>query len=532
MPSIPIIQIPKTTKRREKISKQTGNTVLETAKNTYTHSEIMVIMGALMLVMLLAALDQTIVATALPRIATELHDLNKLSWVATAYLLTSAISTPIYGKISDLFGRKKIFQTAIVIFLVGSVLCGVSQNMNQLVAARAIQGIGAGGLMALVMAIVGDIIPPRERGRYTGYFVGVFAVSSVAGPLLGGFLTDSLSWRWVFFVNIPLGFVALLAVAARLHLPVYKRDHKIDYTGATLLSASSVSLLLAAVWGGTTYAWSSPQIISLIIAGLVLALGFVFYEKRAAEPIIPMRLFKNDIFNVSVILSLLSGIAMFAAILYIPLYQQIVRGYSPTKSGLLMLPLVLGLLSASIFVGRLTSKLGKYRIFPIIGTLITSLGLWLFSHLTLTTSEWVLGIWMLVLGIGLGSFMQIMTLAIQNSVDRSEMGTATSSATFFRSLGSSFGGAIFGSVLISRLGFHLQASIPPGSSAHIDPSAIQKGANIQNLPPEIAEKILNAFVLSFHDMFLLTIPFALLAFVVSLFLRETPLRSTHQTSLE
>lgn len=486
-------------------------------------------MGSLMLVMLLAALDQTIVSTALPRIAIDLHGLDKLSWVATAYLLTSAVTTPIYGKISDLFGRKKIFQTAITIFLIGSVLCGLSQSMNQLVAARALQGIGAGGLMSLVLAIVGDIIPPRQRGRYQGYFGAVFGLSSVAGPLIGGFLTDSLSWRWVFFVNIPLGIVALLSVGARLHLPVHKREHKIDYFGAATLSAGAVCLLLATVWGGSTYAWASSQIISLVVAGIILAVAFVFIERRASEPIIPMRLFKNDIFSVSVLLSLLSGIAMFASILYIPVYQQTIRGYSPTKSGLLMLPLVIGLLLASIISGRLTSKLGKYKRFPIIGTLTLAFGLWLFSHLTLTTSEAILGIWMFFIGAGLGSFMQIMTLAIQNSVDRAEMGTATSSASFFRSIGSSFGGAIFGTVLTNRLVVHiheLAAGSPVVSSINVD--NIQRGVNLKELPPSIASTVGEAFVRSFHDMFLLAIPIALLAFVVALFLREAPLRTEHE----
>ncbi|HTH72721.1 MAG TPA: MDR family MFS transporter [Candidatus Pristimantibacillus sp.] len=499
----------------------------------YTHSEIMVVIGALMLVMLLAALDQTIVSTALPRIATDLHGLNKLSWVATAYLLTSAITTPIYGKISDLFGRKKIFQTAIVIFLAGSVFAGFSQTMLQLVLARAIQGIGAGGLMALVLAIIGDIIPPRQRGKYMGYFGAVFGISSVAGPLLGGFLTESLSWRWVFFVNLPLGVLALTAVGSRLHLPVHKKEHKIDYTGAGLLAAGSVALLLATVWGGTLYPWLSAQIIGLLAGGMLLAGAFVWWERRAAEPIIPMKLFKNDIFNVSVILSLLAGIAMFAAILYIPLYQQFVRGNSPTKSGLLMLPLVMGLLMTSIIAGRLMTKLGKYRIFPIVGTLTLAIGLWLFSHLTLTTSEWVLGVWMFIVGAGLGSFMQVMTLAIQNAVPRHELGTATSSATFFRSLGSSFGGAIFGTILTSRLTYHLTQMLPQSAhSGQLSVHNIQAGVNLSTLPPGVANVILEAFVKSFQEMFLLAIPFALLAFVVAFFLREAPLHETHVTAAE
>lgn len=496
----------------------------------YTHSEIMVVVVALMLVMLLAALDQTIVSTALPRIAVDLHGLNRLSWVATAYLLTSAITTPIYGKISDLIGRKKIFQSAIVIFLIGSMLCGVSQSMSQLIAARALQGIGAGGLMSLVLAIVGDIIPPRQRGKYMGYFLGVFGIASVAGPLLGGFLTDSLSWRWIFFVNAPLGILALSAVASRLHLPVYHHDHKIDYAGAGLLSASSVCALLATVWGGNTYAWGSAQIISLLVGALVLAVAFVFWERRAPEPIIPLGLFRNDIFAVSILLSLLAGIAMFAAILYIPEYQQIVRGYSPTKSGLLMLPLILGLLVASIVSGRLTTKLGRYRMFPIFGTLVMAFGLWLFSHVTLSTHQLTLSVWMAVIGIGLGSFMQIMTLAVQNAVDRRQLGTATSTATFFRSLGSSFGGALFGSILTSRLTHHLAELTPQGKGPAPNFAAIQSGAaNLHNLPPSVANEVAQAFVRSFHDMFLLTIPVALLTFVVALFLRDAPLRSTHET---
>jgi EmrB/QacA subfamily drug resistance transporter len=497
-----------------------------------SHEEIMVIIFALGLAMLLAALDQTIVSTALPRIATDLHGLNKLAWVATAYLVTSAVATPLYGKISDQFGRKKIFMSAIVLFLIGSALCGQSRNMDQLVAFRALQGIGAGGLMSLSMTIVGDVVSPRQRGKYLGYFGAVFAISSVAGPLLGGFFTDSLSWRWVFYVNLPLGIIALSVIATKLHLPVKRSDKRIDYVGAVLLAAAVVPVILGTVWGGVTYPWNSTTIISLFAGGVLAAIAFALWERKAPEAIIPTRLFKNDIFTVSVILSLLSGVALFAAILFIPEYQQIVRGYSAVKSGLLLLPLVVGMLVMLVASGRLITKWGHYRLFPILGTLVTALGVWLFSHLTLQTTQLTLSLWMLVVGAGVGTFMQVMTLAVQNAVPRDELGVATASATFFRSMGSALGGAVFGAILTNRLTYHLKQLLPHtslGGSASSLSSSVETGATptfINKLPPSISHDIYQAFVLSFHDMFLIAVPVLLVAFIAALFLREAPLRTT------
>lgn len=503
---------------------------VQTHEGELSHGEIMVVMSALMLAMLLAALDQTIVATALPKIANDLHGLSEYSWVATAYLLTSAVATPLYGKISDMFGRKKIFQTAIVIFLIGSALCGLSQNMTELIFFRGLQGIGAGGLMTLVFAIIGDLIPPRQRGRYQGYFGGVFAVASVIGPLLGGLLTDHLSWRWVFYVNIPIGIVALSAVAARLHLPVRHVEHKVDYLGAVLLAISVVCLLLATVWGGVTYPWGSVQIIGLFIASLVSAALFIWREHYAKEPIIPLRLFKNSIFSVTVLLSLLVGAIMFGAIIFLPEYQQLVRGDSATKSGLMLLPLVLGVVVASLTSGRLTTKLGRYRMFPIIGSILFIISLWLFSHITADTSRVWLGVWMVILGVGVGQIMPILTLAVQNAVDRKDLGTATSSVVFFRSIGAALGTAMFGAILTNRLVHYISQDFP-GATGSAIAHGIQNSVNgLANLSPSAMSMVLNAFARSFSDVFLIGIPLAVVTLVVALFLKESPLKtSTKET---
>lgn len=485
----------------------------------------MLVMGALMLALLLAALDQTIVSTALPRIASDFHALNELSWVVTAYLLTTAISTPIYGKLSDIYGRKKTLSVAIVIFLVGSALSGLAQNMFQLALFRALQGAGAGGLMTLVLAAIGDLVSPRERGRYQGYFGSVFGIASVAGPLLGGFFTDALSWRWIFYINIPLGLFALVAISARLPAHKYHREHAIDYAGAGLLSVAISALLLVAVWGGSTYAWNSAEILSLGALVAISALMFVWRETRAAEPLLPLALFKNPIFRVATLLSLTSGMAMFAAIVYLPEYLQVVRGDSATASGLQMLPLIFGLLVASVTSGRIISRTGRYRAFPILGTLVTLYGLWLLSHVATDTSAAKLFTWMFITGLGIGSFVQVTTLAVQNAVHPKDLGAATASVAFFRSIGSTVGTALFGAVLVARFSAHLSELIPGGASAFsVNPHA---GFAAQNLlPPSVAGHALSAFALAFQDLFLTTLPFAAASVVIALFLKEQKLRES------
>jgi EmrB/QacA subfamily drug resistance transporter len=491
------------------------------------------IFAALMLGMLLAALDQTIVSTALPTIVGDLGGLSHLSWVVTSYLLATTASTPLYGKLGDMYGRKRVFQAAIVIFLAGSMLSGLSQSLGELIAFRALQGVGAGGLMVGAQAIIGDIVPPRERGRYMGLIGAVFAVASVAGPLLGGFFVDNLSWRWVFYVNMPIGAIALTVVALKLHLPRRRTDHQVDYLGAALLTAAVSSIILLTTWGGNEYAWGSPPILGLGALGLMLLGAFVWQERRAEEPIIALGLFSSRVFTVASALAFLVGLGMFGTIIFIPLYLQLVYGASATSSGLRMLPLIAGLLVASIASGRTISRIGRYRPFPIAGTFIVTVGMFLLSLLAVSTPSWVASVYMLVVGLGLGLVMQVLVLAVQNDATPQTMGVATAASTFFRSVGGSFGVAIFGTIFAGRLAGqfrHLPTSVTShlnlSGGVHLDP------AQAKRLPPVAHDAFLHAFANALHGVFLWGLGFMAVAFLLSWALREVPLREHNQPTDE
>jgi EmrB/QacA subfamily drug resistance transporter len=490
--------------------------------------QVRLVFVGLMLGMLLAALDQTIVATALPTIVGDLGGLNHLSWVVTSYLLAATVSTPLWGKLGDLYGRKWFFQAAIVIFLVGSVLSGISQDLNELIAFRALQGLGAGGLIVGAQAIIGDIVPPRDRGRYTGLIGAVFAVSSVAGPLIGGFFTDSLSWRWVFYINLPIGAIALVVVAAVLHSRITTRvEHQIDYLGASVMSGAVVSLILMLTWGGTTYAWGSATIIALGVVSLLLFAIFIVVEQRAAEPIVPLHLFKNRVFRVSFATGAIVGFSMFGALTFLPLFLQVVHGASPTSSGLQMVPIMAFVLVMAVYSGRRISATGTYRRFPIAGTALIVVSLFMLSHLGVSTPFWQTAIYMAVLGTGLGLTMQVLLLAAQNSVPYPELGVATSTATFSRSIGGSLGVAVFGTIFNSRLAANLPKHVPAAALAHLHGASVTANpAAVKRLPPPVRDGLRLAFSDSLHVVFLAAVPFAILAFCLALLLRELPLRSS------
>ncbi|WP_327161759.1 MFS transporter [Streptomyces zaomyceticus] len=498
-----------------------------------SHRTVLVAIGALLLGMLLAALDQTIVSTALPTIVSELGGMEHLSWVVTAYMLAATAGTPLWGKLGDQYGRKKLFQAAIVLFLIGSALCGIAQNMPQLIAFRAVQGLGGGGLMVLSMAIVGDLVSPRERGKYQGLFGAVFGTTSVLGPLLGGLFTQHLSWRWVFYINLPIGIVALFVIAAVLHIPVRSTRHTIDYLGTFLIASVATCLVLVASLGGTTWAWGSAQIIGLTVLGAVLLVWFVHVERRAVEPVLPLKLFGIRTFSLVAVISFVVGFAMFGAMTFLPTFLQVVQGVTPTMSGVHMLPMVAGMLITSTVSGQIVSRTGRWKVFPIVGTAVTALGLLLLNELTETSSTWEMSVYFFVFGAGLGLVMQVLVLVVQNAVPYEDLGVATSGATFFRSIGASFGVAVFGTIFTSRLTRKLDdvfagaaaagQELPPGVGAAqvaADPRTVAE------LPAELRPSVLHAYATSITDVFLYAAPVVLVAFVVAWFLKEDKLRGS------
>jgi len=484
--------------------------------------------------MFLAALDQSIVGVALPKITSDLGGLDKLSWVVTAYLLTSTAATPLWGKISDLHGRRPMFQSAIVVFLIGSLICGFSSPISEalnvagidiMIAGRAVQGLGGGGLMALALAVIGDVIPPRERGKYQGLFGAVFGVSSVAGPLLGGLFTDKLGWEWIFFINIPIGLAALVVTSMALKLHHVRREAKIDFLGAAAIVGAVTSLILYLSWAGPDVGWTSSTGVALLVGTVVLIALFVVIERRAAEPIIPLQLFTHWTFTSNIAFAMVMGVAMFGGLIYLPIYLQTVKGMTATESGLAMLPLVLGIFSTSSSSGQIMARTGRYKWMPITGAILVGGALFALSRLEVDTPYRMLAVTMFFFGAGLGLTMQVVVTAVQNSVERKDMGAATASVTFFRSMGGAIGTALFGAILNTRLAHHLAEIVPPEAQSQLG-SAAASANNItalRGLPEPVKTWVLTAFTNAMDDVFLVGLPFMAIALVIAIFMREVPL---------
>ncbi|MEU5645237.1 MDR family MFS transporter [Streptomyces milbemycinicus] len=508
------------------MAQDVGEEATDAQPATGNRHRVRVSIGALLLGMLISALDQTIVSTALPTIVSDLGGMSHLSWVVTAYLLASTAATPLWGKLGDQYGRKRLFQAAIVIFLIGSALCGLAQNMSQLIAFRALQGLGGGGLMVLSMAIVGDIVPPRDRGRYQGLFGAVFGATSVLGPLLGGLFVDHLSWRWVFYINLPVGAVALLVIAAALRIPVRAVEHRIDYVGTLLITSVATCLILVTSLGGRTWGWTSAPLIGTAVLGAALLGCFLLAERRAAAPVLPLKLFRIRTFALSSAISFVIGFAMFGAMTYLPTFLQVVRGVSPTMSGVHMLPMVLGLLLTSTLSGQAVSRTGRWKIFPVLGTAVTAAGLVLLHRLTESSGDLEMSLYFFVFGFGLGLVMQVLVLIVQNAVSYEDLGVATSGVTFFRSIGSAFGVAVFGTVFTGRLDdklrhvFNGPAQSQSAAALESDPRAMAQ------LPPELRPSALHAYATSITDVFLYAAPIVLLAFALTWLLKEDGLRGS------
>jgi EmrB/QacA subfamily drug resistance transporter len=484
--------------------------------------EVLVVLPGLLLAIMLAMLDQLIVGTALPRIVGSLGGVAHLSWVVTAYVLASTITTPLYGKLGDMYGRKKLFMAAIVLFLAGSAAAGLSQTMGELIAFRAIQGLGAGGLMVSAIAIIGDLVSPRERGQYMGYIMAVMMIATIGGPLLGGFITDSFSWRWIFYINLPIGGVALAYLAATLHLPRRRVEHRVDYLGAVVLAVATTAIVLISTWGGSQYAWTSPQILGLGAVAAATVAAFIMIEARADEPILPLHVFRNRNFALVAGLSFLAGLAMFGAITFLPLYQQTVQGASPTVSGLLLTPMMVGVMITSLIAGQITTRTGRYKALPIIGAGCMTVGMWLLSLLGVDTSRVTSGLYMVVLGLGMGFLMQMTTLIAQNSVQPRDIGVASSSRLFFQQIGGSIGVSAFGAIFARRLTEAL-TSVSPG--VHLSISGGQfNPATVRALPAAIQHDVYYAVTYAIHGVFLWAIPASALAFILAWFIKEVPLR--------